>query len=140
MSRDSERQTILTIFKNEWDETTYPVRFPNQPFTEPASGIFAHILLIRGIETRLELGRTNYLVRCFSNIQFDMYVPIDSGEKVISTMEDLFTPIFQDRQLHTADSELITFQQPNSMTYGPYNQRYRVSVRVPYYRDTRRSV
>lgn len=134
MSRESERVAIVQFFTSNWNMSTYPTKLPNQSFTEPENKIFCHLLIIRNRTLRLTIGRTARR-RALGILQFDIYTPVDKGEKLANDIEDLFTPLFDEKMLMTTDSQKIQFQEADPITFGPTNGKYRVTVRVPFYRE-----
>lgn len=143
MSRETERDTIISFFKLNWNPTDGPVAYPNIEFTTPTNQMFAVVDIVEGMTLRKSIGYSQYRKRSTGTLQVDIYTPVGTGTKKSRLIGEALERVFDTIDLVTSDSEVIKFGTPSSRSVPINEQRAsnlednwdRYVVECPFFRD-----
>lgn len=140
MSFEAERASIVGHFQTAWAASAYstvPVIYDNISVKLPSTDFLYH-QIIGGDGMQKEIvGLGAALHRYTGLVQVDILVPIGTGSATARKMADVVADAYRRRQLTDSSGGRIVFKTPSIRLVGATNERYRVIVSCPYYRDIR---
>lgn len=134
----------MTEFLGNWDSTTTPVKTENHSSyikgtTAVASVVdgglteFIHLYIRENESEQADIGATNPRIRRRGNLMAQLFVEAGTGTDRLRKLADIFTPIFQRKQLPG-----IQFRTATLLDIGEEGNEgfYQMNVIIDYYRDT----
>ena len=138
MSFSSERTAIVTWFSSQWNTNDGKVFYENQKLTVP-DDIYLVLTILPGDARPASIasqGISKRLFRYSGIVQVDLYAKKESGTIAIKTKADLVHDIFLNKRLNPSADEKIQFQVPYLTSVGDTEERHRMMVTCPFYRDS----
>lgn len=145
MSREIERETVITHFLTVWNTADGPIAVPNQRFTTPIDHFFGDVKIVERGTFRMSLGASFYK-RHNSTLQLDMYTPFGEGTKLSRSIADRLELVYEELTLLLpGGGEFVKFGTPSSRRLAQNRERAenlndnwdRYVFEAPYYRDQR---
>ena len=141
MSAAKERLAVGQLFRATWDETLYPVAYPNKDFDPPENGIWARIVIQAADSSRIELGGQVAHRRTVGLLVVQLFAPVNSGDGDVLELAETAAAIFRDQRV-TLDGGTgdMLFREPTVRPVGSNAQDnddatyYQVNVNIPYQR------
>lgn len=134
MSFDQAREAIFETFKTEFG-TAYPstkVYFENQPFEQPKGAPWVSIAFLPNVSHRAALGPGNQFHH-LGVLNVNVYVPENTGTKVMHQMGDKVFNILADREWSLAAGALTTYgceRRTRGATQGWYIHNVQCEFRL----------
>ncbi len=133
MTFDVERQIIESYVQSNLTGT--PVKYDNVPFDQETADSFVSLSILSGTGSNISIGQLPRQ-RYAGIIQFDIYVPENTGTANARSIATSIRELFNNQTLPESDGIVIRTRPPtlNRVAKGPTG-KYRINVNVPYSLD-----
>lgn len=126
-------QITETTMKVGWQAgaaSTVAIRWPNQPWKQPATGEWIAFRIIPGDGVQASLGQTK-LSRQFGLVMVQVFTPKNSGTRRATVLMDIVGNIFR-HQTKTGSGVSVVFREPAMSDVGDRMDNYQANVQIPF--------
>jgi hypothetical protein len=142
MSKEAERQFLVSKVLARRSDFDFPFSVPNQNFNIPKNSPYGEFHIVAGGKSiiRAGHGKGKARIEYVGYVQMNVWMPKDSGTKIGTEAEDLFREIFQLKVGRDDAHAVYEFKTIESYTPTTKQGWEVASYRVPYTRTIIESV
>jgi hypothetical protein len=132
MSFEIERVAILERFVSQWDDSAYPIEYPNTKFNQPDQDPWCRLSILRAGTIPASVGTT--MKRTNSLVVLQCFQREDQGTKATTAMGDAMAAMLDHLTL-TVSGGCIVFQTTSIITIGVKDGWFQENAQIQYRHD-----